>query len=60
MFAPQLKRRFLLKLFNGVVAGLLGHFEAVIIRFFVNRDSFAVWLRLFVRKKFEILFVKLR
>ena len=51
---------FLLKLFNGVVAGLLGHFEAVIIRFFVNRDSFAVWLRLFVRKKFEILFIKLR
>ena len=51
---------FLLKLFNGVVAGLLGHFEADIIRFFVIRDSFAVWLRLFVRKKFEILFIKLR
>ena len=42
MFAPQLKRRFLLKLFNAVVAGLLSHYKAGIIRFIVVRDSFAV------------------
>ena len=42
MFAPQLKRRFLLKLFNAVVAELLGYFKARIRRFFVVCNSFAV------------------